>query len=172
MNKEFNYISDEVLEQLINQVEQKELVAAPPDLMERILEAVGLEGELPKESVQYSEPVETKVLPVNSRTARKKEFYGYCFRVITSVAAAVALVFLLPELMGQMEQNASSPEQSPVIRQQEVPSYEEVVDTVPDREEVVTAMRTPSKEEVLDDTGIIKRVLDNTGWFNKQNSEK
>lgn len=167
MNNEFNYISDEALEQLILQVEQEELVAAPPDLMESILEAVGLDGEMPKEPVQSSEAVVTKVVPVKPRAARKKEFYAYCFRVITSVAAAIALVFLLPELPRMNGQAVPLPE----ISRQEVPSPEEVVDTVPSRDEVVLAMQTPTKEEVLNDTGFIERVLNNTGWFNKQNSE-
>ncbi len=156
MDKEFNYISDEALEQLINQVEQKELVAAPPDLMERILEAAGATKEIV--------PQPAPVIPVKRET--KKEFYAYCIRVITSVAAALALIFLLPELSGRIKQTA------PEIGNQEVPDWEDVVDVVPSRDEVVMAVLIPTKEEVLDDTGFIKRVLDNTGWFNKKNSEK
>lgn len=150
MTKEFDYISDSDLEQLISQVEQNELVAAPPDLMESILEAV---------------------VPVKSVKAKKKEFYAYCFRVITSVAAAVALVFLLPELLGRLEQEGSSTDRYPVFWQQEIPSYEEVVEKVPSREEVVASKAIPSKEEVLNDTGLLDRVL-SSGWFNKTNSNK
>lgn len=168
MKNEFNYISDEALEQLIYQVEQEELVAAPPDLMESILEIVGLDGETPKEPVRSSEAVVTKVVPVKPRAARKKEFYAYCFRVITSVAAAVALVFLLPELSALMQRTDASPE----WQRQEVPSPEEVVDAVPSREEVVLAMQTPTRDEVLNDTGFIERVLNNAGWLNKQSSEE
>ena len=36
MIEKLNYISDDELERLINQVEQEELGAAPPDLMESI----------------------------------------------------------------------------------------------------------------------------------------
>ena len=39
MIENWNYIADEELEHLINQVEQEELVAAPPDLLENILNA-------------------------------------------------------------------------------------------------------------------------------------
>ncbi len=159
MNKEFHYISDEALEQLMNQVEQKELVAAPPDLLESILKATGLveEGVL--------QPV--PVIPEKSVSSKKKEFYAYCFRVITSVAAAIALVFLLPELSVQMQRTDTAPE----FNKQEVPSYEEVVDKVPSRDEVVLAGQTPTKEEVLNNAGFIERVLNNTGWFNKQHGE-
>jgi len=139
MNEQLNYISDTELEQLILQVEQEELVAAPPDLMENILVAVG--------------------------KTKKKEFSSYCFRVITSVAAAIALVFLLPELTGQLEQY-------PFTHEQEVPSYEEVVEKVPSKEDVVASKPTPTKEEVLNNTGLIERVLNNTGWFNKSDNEK
>ena len=82
MIEKINYISDDELERLINQVEQEELVAAPPDLMESILEAAG--------------------------KTKKKEFTVYCFRVITSVAAAVVLVFLLPELTKGMNLNGAA----------------------------------------------------------------
>ena len=55
MIKNLNYISDDELEQLIAQVEQEELVTAPPDLTDRILEAT-----------------------VKSSAARRKEFYASC----------------------------------------------------------------------------------------------
>lgn len=168
MNEKLNYISDAELEQLILQVEREELVAAPPDLMENILEIVGLDGETPKEPAQSSEAVVTKVVPVTPRASRKKEFYSYCFRVITSVAAAVALVFILPELSALMQRTDASP----AWQRQEVPSPEEVVDAVPSREEVVLAMQTPTRDEVLNGTGFIERVLNNAGWLNKQSSEE
>lgn len=164
MKDEFNYISDDELEQLMYQVEQEELVAAPPDLMESILEAAGLGGETVKESVP-------KVATVKSVTVRKKEFYAYCFRVITSVAAAIALVFLLPELLERMEPvgmpSQEQYEKSAVV--QAAPSYDEVVEKVPSREEVVASKPTPTKDEVLNGTGFFERVINSTaGWFGKE----
>lgn len=150
MTKEFDYISDRDLEQLISQVEQNELVTAPPDLMESILEAV---------------------VPVKSKKAKKKEFYTYCFRVVTSVAAAVALVFLLPEFLERLEQEGAFAGESPVAWYQEIPSYEEVAAKVPSREEVMASKAIPSKDEVLNDIGLFERVLSN-GWFNKTNNNK
>ena len=155
MSEKLNYISDEELEHLIFQVEQDELVAAPPDLMESILEAAESLGA--KEELSMA-----KVVPLPA-VERKKEFRAYCFRVITSVAAAVALVFLLPELTNRMNVNGV-PIPEPVEKSA-------VVGTVPDRATVVGVQITPSKEEVLNDTGFIEQVINNTGWFNKESND-
>ncbi len=135
MTEKWNYISEEELEQLIRKVEQDELVPAPPGLTENILRAVAVR--------------------------RKNEFSAYCFRVITSVAAAIALVFLAPELPTLMQQTVLKTE----FGRQEVPSREEVTDSVPSREEVVQAEKTPARDEVINDTGFIERVLNNKGGF-------
>lgn len=161
MSEKLNYISDDELERLIFQVEQEELVAAPPDLMESILEVVEFAGE-------PAEVTEVSVI------ARKKDFYAYCFRVITSVAAAIALVFLLPELTKGMNLNGVAspkhPKKNEVV--QTVPSYEEVIVPVPSKNEVVAVKVVPSKEEVLDDTGFIEKVISNTvDWLNKESNE-
>ena len=143
MTDKFNYISDAELEQLIARVEQEELVAAPPDLMDNILEAVG---------------------------TRKQEFRMYCFRVITSVAAAVALVFVMPELTDRMNLKAV-PVAEPVSKSdvvEMIPVQAEVVKTVPDKDMVVAAKPIPSKEEVLNKPGLLEKVIsDTTEWFNK-----
>lgn len=149
MIEKLNYISDEELERLINQVEQEELVAAPPDLMESILEAAG--------------------------KTKKKEFTAYCFRVITSVAAAVALVFLLPELTKGMNLNGAASQKHPAKSEvvQTVPSYEEVTVPVPSKSEVLTVKVVPSKEEVLDDTGLLEKVIRSTAeWLSKEKTDE
>ena len=84
MTNEYEYISDEQLEQLIAEVEQSELIPAPPEMKDRILDGM------------------------DDRKIR--EFRRYCFQVITSVAAAVAVVFLLPAIRdgdtaGRREEN-------------------------------------------------------------------
>jgi hypothetical protein len=162
MSEKINYISDDELERLIFQVEQEELVAAPPDLMESILEAVEFAGE----------PAEVTAVSV---IARKKDFYAYCFRVITSVAAAIALVFLLPELTKGMNLNGVASQKHPKKHEvvQTVPSYEEVIAPVPSKDEVVAVKVVPSKEEVLDDTGFIEKAISNTvDWLNKESNEQ
>lgn len=165
MSERLNYISDEELERLMAQVEQEELVAAPPDLMESILEAAEFSGAREELST-------AKVIPL-SAAERKREFRAYCFRVITSVAAAIALAFLLPELTNRM--NVSGvPIPEPVDKSTvvgTVPDREEIVRTVPDRATVVGVQVTPSKEEVLNDTGFIEQVINNTGWFNKESND-
>lgn len=170
MIENLNYISDDELEQLICQVEENELVTAPPDLMGSILEAAGLTVG-PEELKEQPAPV----IPLKGYSAKKKEFYAYCFRVITSVAAAVALVFLLPELTDRMSING--------IHSQEqvnkwdvvgtVPVQEEVVKNVPDKAAVVETKPTPSKEDVLNDTGFFEKVISGTvDWFNKDSTDR
>ena len=158
MIEKLNYISDDELERLIHHVEQEELVAAPPDLIEHILEAAAL-----------SMPV----IQVKNIKSKKQEFTAYCFRVITSVAAAVALVFLLPHLTEWMNLNGTVSSElfskSEVV--QTVPSKEEIVSTnaVPRKEEVVTETAVPSKEDVLDDTGFFEKVISDTAeWLKKE----
>ena len=160
MEEKLNYISDEELERLICRVEQKELVAAPPDLMESILTAAKVNKQ------------------VKSVALRKKEFYAYCFRVITSVAAAVALVFLLPQLSGYLEPMTHKPGQYETVSREDVvaatPAREDVIlntDT-PTKAEVVASKPQPSKEEVLNKTGFFERVISNTGWFNRDSNDK
>ena len=168
MIENLNYISDDELEQLICQVEENELVTAPPDLMGSILEAAGF--TVGPEVVPLQKVTKAPVISAKSYSAKKKEFTAYCFRVITSVAAAVALVFLLPELLGRMEPVGTPPqeryEKSTVV--QAAPTYEEVVEQVPRREEVVASKPTPTKEEVLNDTGFFEKVISSTGWFSKE----
>lgn len=169
MIEKLNYISEAELERLINQVEREELVTAPPDLMEHILEAAGMSEE---ETASLMPMTPAK----NSKT-KKKEFTAYCFRVITSVAAAVALVFLLPHLTEWMNLNGTVSSElfskSEVV--QAVPSKEEIVSTnaVPRKEEVVTEKAVPRKEDVLDDTGFFEKVISDTAeWLKKEKNKE
>lgn len=154
MKENINYISDEKLEQLICQVEQTELVSAPPDLEETILEAAGLVPES---------------IRIKPKASGKKEFYAYCFRVISSVAAAVALVFLLPETTEWIGKTNVAPDFIKTVYRREIPAPEEVVATVPSKSEVVAVKPAPSKEEVLSDTGVIERFIRNAGWLGNEN---
>lgn len=88
-NNVSGYMSDEELELLIADVEQNELVAAPPDMLEGILECV-----------RESEKSVTNI----------REFRRYCFKVCASVAAAVVLVFVLPFMSENSMGNTSSQE--------------------------------------------------------------
>ena len=117
MKLENAYLSEEELEQLILQVEELELVTAPPDLEDKIL--------LCSEPIQEDMRKETR----NKNT----EFRRYCFRVITSAAAAIAIIFGLPHM-----------EVKPKVK-------------VLSRQEVLKAGIT--REEVLNDTKMFSKVL-------------
>lgn len=164
MMENLNYISDEELEQLICQVEQNELVTAPPDLEERILEAVETLG-----AAEEKTDAGNQVTQIKKKSTRQKEFYAYCFRVVTSVAAAVALVFLFPQMTDWMEEKVSSSQGyfEKYVMAETIPVQAEVVKKVPDKAAVVAAEITPTKEEVLSDTGVVERIIRNAGWFSK-----
>ncbi len=89
------YLSEEELKMLISEVEQNDMVAAPPDITESILTIV----------------VEDK----------RKEFWNYCFWVWTFVAAAIVMVFLLPKLRSfkQMQESRQEPKWSDATSRQE-----------------------------------------------------
>lgn len=131
MKTEITYLSDEELEQLISTVEQQELVAAPPELMDRILESV----EKSQEGNQ-------------SQNNNVKEFRSYCFRVLTSVAAAIAIVFLIPGL-----QSIQLPE-------------------IPEKQTTVVSDKYATKEEASSDDRILTRTLGGVNIFDNNNRFK
>lgn len=118
MKKDVEYLTDTELEDLIRSVEQKELLPAPPDLKEQILGTLGEENII--------------------------AFKRYRFRVLTTVAAAVLVIFLLPGF-------ESSQQHRPL--QQHRP-----------REEVRQS-RYATKEEALNDNGIINTLLGGVNIF-------
>jgi len=80
----FEYLSDEELNNLIMDVEQNDMVTAPPNIQGSILEELD-------ELVRYS--VE---LPQKSQGDKVVEFRRYRLRVIAAVAAVVAFVMIVP----------------------------------------------------------------------------
>jgi len=121
------YLSDEELEQLILHVEQQEMVAAPPGLLDNILEGM--------EKSQQSK---------RSSGNKIKEFRGYCFRVMTSVAAAVAIVFLIPELMNTQ------------------------VSEVPLKQSAIMTAKYATKEEALNDKGLFAQTFGGVNIFDNE----
>ncbi len=112
MNLENGYLSDEEINMLIHEIEQGDLVMAPPDMKTDVLRSAG---------------------------NKKREFVMYCFRVITSVAAAIAILLVIP---GNLNGKA-------------VPTE------IPSREEVLKTQDYLSREEVLDETGLIQKIKKN-----------
>lgn len=107
MSLENEYLSDEELEMLICEIEQSDLVMAPPSIREKVLEEA---------------------------RSKNTDFIRYCFRVVASVAAAIILLFLLPGISGNMLPKVTEayeekiPSRQEVLAMQEYATKEEVLD--------------------------------------------
>ena len=119
MNMGEKYLSEEELNALIAQIEQSEMVTTTSDFMDEVLKKIG-------------EPKEEKVVVISSNQNRKWEFERYCIRVITSVAAAIVMVFCMPEVE--------------TTREMKVPVRQEVIG------------KNIIREEALDDTGYFEKI--------------
>ncbi len=140
-----DYLSDEELELLIADVEQNELVVAPPDMLEEILELVR-ENETDTVAVPDAEKNTG-----NRKTAHSvktvtniREFRRYCFKVCASVAAAVVLVLVLPT----MSENSAG--------------------DMSEQERFIKESRYATKEEALNDQGYLMEKLGGTNIFSKE----
>lgn len=145
---ENKYLSDEELEKLILDVEEEKLILAPPDLLENILssvddfeEKISFEPsriEIEDTITEISKPPE--IIDFNQK---KSEFRKYCFRVVSSMAAAIALLILIPGIIG--------------VQESEIPSKASVVsEKVRTREEAIgsskkSIMKTINKSHLFSD---------------------
>ena len=159
MNMETGYLTDEELEALIFEVEENELVSAPPDFVDVIS---GKIGELEKEKkrliheiddLSYKDVVEMQKKKAVSQERKVREFRRYCIRVIASAAAAIAIVFTLPN-----------------VELMKMPREEVLI-----RKELIG--ESISREEVLDDTNIITKLMEHLndktgGILNETEKEK
>ena len=93
MNWNVEYLTDEELQKLMNEVEETDLVMAPPDIARKVLKKVSNE---------------------------RRSFAGYCFRVLASVAACIVLLFVLPEISEEKLANESKSFEKNVPTRQEV----------------------------------------------------
>lgn len=90
------YLSEEELEQLIAQVEETELVAAPPELFENICKAISETQEDDRQQEVIKKPFERKT----ERTKPPQNgLLAYSLRVCFSVAVALVLLFIMPQGM-------------------------------------------------------------------------
>ena len=131
------YLTDIELESLIQEIEKSELVSTPPDLQNQIMEAWNQEMHALEEQKTREKVIEYK---------------RYRFRVMTTVAAAVLVVFLLPRLES--------------LQQQEIESAQPLM-----KHEVVMKSRYETKEDALNDSGVLETMLggvnifaDNSRW--------
>ena len=131
MMKYMEYLTDTELESLILEIEQNELVSAPPNLQDQILEVLDQEAKALEE-----QKVRDKII----------EFKRYRFRVMTTVAAAVLAVFLLPRLEGLQQQQTETTQ--PLTKH-----------------EMVMKGRYETKEDALNDSGVLETVLGGVNIF-------
>ena len=79
------YLTDTDLESMILELEQNDMVPAPPDLKDRIMEVLEKETTTLKEQKEQSS--QEKII----------EYKRYRFRVLTAVAVSVLVVLWLPK---------------------------------------------------------------------------
>lgn len=116
--KSMEYLTDKELEHMLLNLEN-DLIPAPPDLQERILEQV--------------------------RQEKVAEFKRYRFRVLTTVAAAVLVIFLLPGY--------------------ENPGRETEFVKNPRRQEYLWQERYETKEQALNDKGVLETLFGGVNIF-------
>ena len=118
MKLDQNYLSDEELEAFITDIEEHDLISAPPELLSQILHTIELS--------------ESCIKPLTSFELQRKktiEFRKYCLQVITSVAAAIVLVFLFPmSIQMQKSELPSIPSKDMILAKQTVKTKSDVVE--------------------------------------------
>lgn len=90
--KEIPYLKEKELEELIRKIEEEELKAAPPDLLDNLLSAVEETGQKPSISAVKTE--ERKQI-ISIIETRRREYRRFCRRVISTAAAAVVLILVM-----------------------------------------------------------------------------
>lgn len=125
-----DYLSEKELLKLISDIENEDIVKAPPDILENILSQVQAEGT---DRPPASEQKEISLIE------RRRYFIKYCLRTALSAAAAIALTFSLPYLKGT----------DGLFRFSFI-SVTEDPDSM-SRDEVTAGMNIPDKSEVLSD---------------------
>ena len=124
MTEKKEYLTENELESLLRELEQNDLVPAPPDLMLDIMENIEREAGKKQEKV----------------IAYKR----YRLQVLTTVAAAVLAVLLLPKIS-----NLQQPKKDFIERKYELEMQS----------------RYETKEEALNDRGFLEKVLGGENIF-------
>lgn len=143
------YLTDAELESMILELEQNDIVPAPPDLQEQILEA--LEKEMPGQ-----ETVAMKSSEERSKQERIQAFHKFRFQVLTTVAAAVLVVLLLPKFEELKQEKIDF---LPPLQKQEYAQ----------KQEYVIQSRYETKEEALNDSGMLETLLGGVNIFADNN---
>ena len=138
------YLTDAEMESMILELEQKDIVPAPPDLKDRIMEVLEKETTTLKEQKEQSS--QEKII----------EYKRYRFRVLTTVAAAVLVVLLLPKFEGLKQEEIDFI--TPLQKQEYIQKQEHVIQN-----------RYETKEEALNDSGMLETLLGGVNIFADNN---
>ena len=84
---QWNDMTEEELLSFIDQIEQQELIPAPPDLEDRILQ------KLEQDCISF---------PTTKRNSKQQNYPLYCFKVMAAMAASIVLLFSIPYLKEQL----------------------------------------------------------------------
>lgn len=148
------YLTDEELELLISETED-DLVPAPPEMTDRIVNIIWKETQVKENSVA----AETRSKTCQSKkNGKRREFAAYCFRVAMSVAAAIAFMCIVPNLPG-FDEYGVEPEvqeyadKEAYLKENGSESWQEVYTTY------------PTREEVLNDKSLMQRLFDGENIF-------
>lgn len=120
MSDQIPYLSDEELQKLIADAEQETAVKAPDDLEEKV------------------------IARIESREKKKTvEFARYCARVAFGVAAAIALLCIVPNLP---KAEVVKPVAESVFMEKEIPTRDQVIGDrkILTREEVLSGAERPN----------------------------
>ncbi len=120
MSDQIPYLSDEELQKLMADAERDTAVKAPDDLEEKV------------------------IARIESREKKKTvEFARYCVRVAFGVAAAIALLCIVPNLP---KATFMKPVAEPVLIEKEIPTRDQVIGDrkIPTREEALAGVNEPS----------------------------
>ena len=116
MKDYMEYLSDTEMEDLIQDIEQTDMVYAPADMQDQILEM------LDREALVSGKPDE------RSQQEKIIAFKRYRFRVLTTVAVAVLVVFLLPKMEDLQQQSTDL--RKPVQKQEYVKQERYIFETL------------------------------------------
>ncbi len=148
------YLTDEELELLISETED-DLVPAPPEMTDRIANAIWKEVCVKENNVAAETRNKTAQ---NKKAGKRREFAAYCFRVAMSVAAAIAFMCIVPNLPSFVGYGAEPEVQEYADKE----AYLKENGNEP-RQEVYTTY--PTREEVLNDKSLMQRLLDGENIF-------
>jgi len=148
------YLTDEELELLISETED-DLVPAPPEMTDRIVNIIWKETQVKENSV--AEKTRSKTCQ-SKKNGKRREFAAYCFRVAMSVAAAIVLMCIVPNLPGFDEYSAEPEAQEYADKE----AYLKENGSAP-RQEVYATY--PTREDVLNDKSLMQRLFDGEKIF-------